>query len=39
VAHVNELLKRLHKAYEQLEAFNADVAHELFTPLATLMGH
>ena len=38
VAHVNELLKRLHKAYEQLEAFNADVAHELFTPLATLMG-
>ncbi|RUP24191.1 MAG: HAMP domain-containing protein [Curvibacter sp.] len=38
VAHVNELLKRLQKAYEQLEAFNADVAHELFTPLATLIG-
>lgn len=38
VAHVNGLLMRLHTAYEQLEAFNADVAHELFTPLATLMG-
>lgn len=38
VTHVNGLLIRLHKAYEQLEAFNADVAHELFTPLATLMG-
>jgi two-component system heavy metal sensor histidine kinase CusS len=38
VTHVNGLLVRLHKAYEQLEAFNADVAHELFTPLATLMG-
>ncbi|AMR80335.1 two-component sensor histidine kinase [Cupriavidus nantongensis] len=38
VTHVNGLLRRLHKAYEQLEAFNADVAHELFTPLATLMG-
>ena len=38
VLHVNELLKRLRKAYEQLEAFNADVAHELFTPLATLIG-
>ena len=39
VQHVNSLLKRLHTAYEQLEAFNADVAHELFTPLATLMGN
>ncbi len=38
VTHVNGMLERLHKAYEQLEAFNADVAHELFTPLATLMG-
>lgn len=38
VAHVNGLLERLHRAYAQLEAFNADVAHELFTPLATLIG-
>ena len=38
VFHVNGMLERLHTAYEQLEAFNADVAHELFTPLATLMG-
>ncbi|MBS0449536.1 MAG: HAMP domain-containing protein, partial [Proteobacteria bacterium] len=38
VQHVNDLLDRLHRAYEQLEAFNADVAHELFTPLATLIG-
>lgn len=38
VAHVNDLLERLHRAYAQLEAFNADVAHELFTPLATLIG-
>jgi len=38
VIHVNELLERLRRAYEQLEAFNADVAHELFTPLATLIG-
>lgn len=38
VQHVNDLLDRLHRAYEQLEAFNADVAHELFTPLTTLIG-
>lgn len=38
VSHVNELLERLQRAYAQLEAFNADVAHELFTPLATLIG-
>ena len=38
VFHVNGMLERLHTAYDQLEAFNADVAHELFTPLATLMG-
>ena len=38
VAHVNDLLARLHRAYAQLEAFNADVAHELFTPLTTLIG-
>lgn len=38
VSHVNDLLERLHRAYAQLEAFNADVAHELFTPLSTLIG-
>ena len=38
VTHVNDLLERLHRAYAQLEAFNADVAHELFTPLSTLIG-
>jgi two-component system heavy metal sensor histidine kinase CusS len=35
----NALLGRLESAYVQLEAFNADVAHELRTPLAALMGH
>lgn len=34
----NELLGRLAYAYHQLEGFNADVAHELRTPLATLIG-
>src|SRR6202008_1738246 len=29
---------RLEDAYQQLEAFNADVAHELRTPLANLIG-
>ncbi len=38
IHHVNELLRRLHRAYAQLEGFNADVAHELFTPLTTLIG-
>ncbi len=38
IAQFNELLARLHLAYEQLEGFNADVAHELCTPLATLIG-
>ena len=32
------MLGRLELAYEQLEGFNADVAHELCTPLATLIG-
>ena len=32
------MLGRLAQAYEQLEGFNADVAHELCTPLATLIG-
>jgi len=33
----NRLLDRLQDAYQQLEGFNADVAHELRTPLATLI--
>lgn len=37
VAQFNELLGRLSQAYEQLEGFNADVAHELCNPLATLI--
>lgn len=34
----NDALGRLEAAYQQLEAFNADVAHELRTPLANLIG-
>ena len=34
----NALMERLERAYQQLEGFNADVAHELRTPLATLIG-
>jgi two-component system heavy metal sensor histidine kinase CusS len=34
----NGLMERLQRAYLQLEAFNADVAHELRTPLANVMG-
>lgn len=34
----NGALTRLEEAYGQLEAFNADVAHELRTPLANLIG-
>ena len=37
VQQINALLARLNRAYEQLEGFNADVAHELRTPLATLI--
>lgn len=36
VERFNELLSRLELAYNQLESFNADVAHELKTPLATM---
>lgn len=38
VRQFNAVLERLERAYIQLEAFNADVAHELRTPLATLIG-
>lgn len=37
VTQFNALLERLADAYRQLESFNADVAHELNTPLATLI--
>lgn len=37
-ASFNGALDRLESAYQQLEAFNADVAHELRTPLANLIG-
>lgn len=33
----NAVLDRLEEAYRHLEAFNADVAHELRTPLATMI--
>lgn len=36
ISQFNDLLGRLNASYEQLEGFNADVAHELLTPLATL---
>ena len=39
VDHFNRLLMRLSRAYKQLESFNADVAHELGTPLSTLIGN
>lgn len=38
IAQFNDLLTRLERAYEQVEGFNADVAHEMCTPLATLVG-
>ncbi len=37
VTQFNALLVRLSDAYRQLESFNADVAHEMNTPLATLI--
>jgi two-component system, OmpR family, heavy metal sensor histidine kinase CusS len=39
VDQFNALMGRLETAYVQLESFNADVAHELRTPLAALIGH
>ncbi|WP_431262011.1 heavy metal sensor histidine kinase [Roseateles chitinivorans] len=38
IGQFNALLDRLTVAYGQMEAFNADVAHELNTPLSTLIG-
>lgn len=38
IEQFNALMERLERSYAQLEAFNADVAHELRTPLATLIG-
>lgn len=37
-ASFNGALDRLERAYLQLQAFNADVAHELRTPLSNLIG-
>ncbi len=38
IEQFNALMGRLEQAYAQLEGFNADVAHELRTPLANLIG-
>ncbi|MBE7416582.1 MAG: heavy metal sensor histidine kinase [Ideonella sp.] len=38
IVQFNALMARLELAYAQLEGFNADVAHELRTPLANLIG-
>jgi two-component system heavy metal sensor histidine kinase CusS len=38
IEQFNALMQRLERAYVQLDAFNADVAHELRTPLANLVG-
>lgn len=38
IEQFNDVLSRLEASYQQLESFNADVAHELRTPLATLIG-
>ncbi len=37
IRQINDLLDRLSVAYRQMESFNADVAHELNTPLSTLI--
>jgi two-component system, OmpR family, heavy metal sensor histidine kinase CusS len=39
IGQFNALMDRLQAAIEQLDAFNADVAHEMRTPVAALMGH
>jgi two-component system heavy metal sensor histidine kinase CusS len=38
VDQFNGLMDRIEQAYRQLESFNADVAHELRTPLSALIG-
>lgn len=38
IEQFNDVLARLEASYLQLQSFNADVAHELRTPLATLIG-
>jgi len=38
IEQFNALMGRLEQSYAQLEGFNADVAHELRTPLASLIG-
>lgn len=38
IAQFNALLERIEGAYAQMEEFNANLAHELRTPLATLIG-
>ena len=38
IEQFNALMGRVEQAYSQLEGFNADVAHELRTPLANLIG-
>lgn len=37
ISAFNAVLARLHSSYGQMQAFNANVAHELRTPLATLI--
>lgn len=37
ISQFNAVLERAELAYQQLEAFNADVAHELRTPLANMI--
>ena len=37
IEQFNAVLERAERAYQQLEAFNADVAHELRTPLANMI--
>lgn len=39
VEQFNALLERIERAYQQLESFNADVAHELRTPLANMIAN
>lgn len=38
VSSFNHMLERLHHAFEQLQQFSADIAHELRTPVNNLIG-